>query len=191
MEHKCVHSMQWGGLVDTLREDCSSVNELDAKTAELLQRLDQLAACTSLMEIAAFFQSTRSFTTRERDYLMSPLLDEIYWSMVGRSLDGIHFGPRTVRSCLPDEGNLNPERFKSAVFLACVHGLDRVLSFFLDRGASDWMSSNICLDQRRKQCHRELLADAAHQRRKDSELKASHLPSSQPQASVWLSLIHI
>jgi len=70
-----VVAVRWGGLVDAVRHDCLDSDNLDVKTADLLQRLDELAACSGLNEVAQILDSPRGF---ERDYLMSPLLDQIY-----------------------------------------------------------------------------------------------------------------
>jgi len=39
-----VAAVRWGGLADTVTQDCLDSDNLDVKTADLLQRLDELAA---------------------------------------------------------------------------------------------------------------------------------------------------
>jgi len=73
-----VAAVRWGGLIDTVRQDCLDSDNLDTKTADLLQQLDELAACSGLNEVAQFLNSPRGFSVLERNYLMSTLLDQIY-----------------------------------------------------------------------------------------------------------------
>jgi len=73
-----VAAVRWGGLADTVSQDCLEPDNLDVKTADLLHRLDELAACSGLDEVAQFLDSPRGFSVLERNYLMSPLVDQIY-----------------------------------------------------------------------------------------------------------------
>ena len=73
-----------------MRHDCLDSDNLDAKTADLLQRLDELAACSGLNEVAQFLDSPRGFSVLERNYLMSPLLDEIYACLTVLSAHFLH-----------------------------------------------------------------------------------------------------
>jgi len=61
-----VAAARWGGLADTVRQDCFDSDNLDAKTHDLLQRLDELAACSGLNEVAQFLDSPRGFSVVER-----------------------------------------------------------------------------------------------------------------------------
>jgi len=140
----------WGGLADTLRQNCTDLASIDASTAGLLQRLDQLAACTTLDAIAS---ALRVFTKAERDYLMSPLLDEIY---SGMTCEPIPVPPGKHTRARPPKGNalacpvqtianvntghaledaspvvISPT---CAIPIACMNGYDLALAFFFDRG---------------------------------------------------------
>jgi len=141
---------RWGGLADTLRQNCTDLASIDASTAGLLQRLDQLAACTTLDAIAS---ALRVFTKAERDYLMSPLLDEIYSSM---TCEPIPVPPGQYTRARPPKGNALVRPVQAiattdgsssdagpvvisptcAIPVACMNGYDLALVFFFDRGGA-------------------------------------------------------
>jgi len=145
MELKC--GLNWGGLADVLRLDChdTSKSTLNAKTRDLLQRLDALAACTSMASIVAFVQSKRGFAQQERDYLMSPLLDHIYTSLTRNFVltPGVnsHDERRPVDCKKPSQSaGSHPLRTHSvredlALVMACINNHDDAVQFFLARGA--------------------------------------------------------
>ena len=141
----------WGGLADTLRQSCTDLAHLDARTAALLQRLDEMAACRTLDQIAEFVRSERTFSQAERDYLMSPLLDEIYSSMTCEPLAvqlSAGLVPAKSNALLrgtstgTDSVSAAPVvvRPECAVAIACMNGYDLALSFLFERGA------DICKD---------------------------------------------
>lgn len=125
----------WGGLADTLRHDCSEASDLDPLTAQLLERLDELANCRSVLEIAEFCESSQSFTTRERDYLISPLLDQIYCTLRERlpsHESGLVSATDQHKTC---EENKQARYLDLALPVTCIKGYVHALSFFAARGA--------------------------------------------------------
>jgi len=138
-------AVRWGGLVDTVRHDCLDPDNLDAKTHDLLQRLDELAACSGLKEVAQFLNSPRGFSVLERNYLMSRLLDEIYACLTVSLLAKVLVPPFVSRAQLvmPFELGIADERADSiparsdrttaAVLVACMKGCVGALEFMLDR----------------------------------------------------------
>jgi len=123
-------TVTWGGLADTIRNDCTDTLQLDGKPADLLRRLDEFAACRSMAEIGAFLKSDRCFSDSERDYLMSPLLDDICLCcmrslMPKPSRHGVH------RDMVPSVRTISIEL---AVTFACMNGLHTALHFFVERG---------------------------------------------------------
>ena len=115
----------WGGLPDTLHYDCEDVADLQASARTLLQRLDRLAECISLTELAAFIRSPLSITAGERDYLMSPLLDQLYAT----------FSCGSSTACKLDKQVDASDTGRRALGIACWKGYDLAADFLLDRGA--------------------------------------------------------
>jgi len=106
----------WEELVDTFWPGGADVTMEDVMTKPpgLLARLQELASCSTIFEIYAFFRSAKRFTARERVYLNSPLLNEIY-DLV-----------------LPEEVRGDPDirqRLAGAILKACITGSHRFLRF--------------------------------------------------------------
>jgi len=140
-----IAAVQWGGLVDTVKQDCLDPDSLDAKTADLLQRLDELAACSGLNEVAQFLDSPRGFSVLERNYLMSPLLDQIYASfsipLRAKILEPPFFAFSApiipfdlgIADEAADRIPVRPDRTGLAVLVACMKGCVEALEFILAR----------------------------------------------------------
>jgi len=143
-----VAAVRWGGLADTVRQDCLDSDNLDVKTADLLQRLDKLAACSGLNEVAQFLDSPRGFSVLERNYLMSPLLDEIYAcltvplrakafsipdSWTWRHSDDVMPFELGMADDATDRIPVRPDRTGLAVLVACMKGCAEALEFVLHR----------------------------------------------------------
>jgi len=149
-------TIAWGGLADTIRNDCTDTLQLDGKTSDLLRRLDELAACSSITDIRAFLESARCFSDSERDYLMSPLLDDIFLCSL-RSLASKTECIEKSNKRFDSVQQLDDADHKSAasavavhrdivrgtrivctelaVTVACMTGLRDALLFFAERGA--------------------------------------------------------
>jgi len=145
-----IAAVRWGGLADIVRQDCLDADrpdKLDAKTVDLLQRLDELAACSGLNEVAQFINSPRGFSILERNYLMSPLLDQIYMCLTV-PLSAMSFQAHQMRPALPvlripfeldiadKAGNhisVRPDRASLGVLVACMEGCADALEFMLGR----------------------------------------------------------
>ena len=140
-----VAAVRWGGLADTVRQDCCDADNLDAKTADLLQRLDELAARSGLNEVAQFLDSPRGFSVLERNYLMSPLLDEIYACLTvplrSKRFDAPVSGSAApvmpVEVGMADDAAgrvpVRPDGTGLAVLVACMKGCVEALEFILGR----------------------------------------------------------
>jgi len=140
-----VAAVRWGGLADTVRQDCLDPGNLDVKTQDLLQRLDELAACSGLNEVAQFLDSPRGFSVLERNYLMSPLLDQIYvcltLSLSAKAFVEPVYSPDApvmpfeskILDDAADRIPVRPLRTGLAVVVSCMKGFGEALEFILDR----------------------------------------------------------
>jgi len=138
-------ALRWGGFVDAVRKDCLDSDNLDAKTSDLLQRLDELAACSGLNEVAEFLDAPRGFSILERNYLMSPLLDQIYACLTVPLRAKVFAAPSPSRAApvMPfelgiadqaaDRIPVRPDRIILAVLVACMKGFAEALDFVLSR----------------------------------------------------------
>ena len=116
----------WGGLVQTLREDCADHHDIDATTAKLLERVDRVGSSTTFAEL----KRNLEFSVQECDYLNSPLLDELHRSVIG--LPGQQFTRVSATSPFP----LSAEAV--AWTSVCEHGRLKALKYLLDRFPIDF-----------------------------------------------------
>jgi len=122
----------------------------------------------------------------ESNNLISPLLDEMYWSVVSPNFD-LH----VVGSSVPNlndqtwDQTLNPERFKRAPFLACAHGLDESFHSSLIEAQAFGCRPAISVRVKQKECAGDSMADAGRQPMNESCCKDDHLSTRQLPVLAW------
>jgi len=156
-DSQAVSGLEWGGLADTVKQDCVDPDNLDTKTVDLLQRLAELANCSGLNEVAQFLNSPRGFSVLERNYLMSPLLDQIYACLTlplrAKKFEAPDFSNAApvmpleegVADDATDRIPVRPDRTGLAVLVACMKGFADVLEFILCRERH--LTSNLSCEQ--------------------------------------------